>query len=381
MKTRKITTIATSVVALFALAVAHEAAADVTGEFKGVSFWASNGGKSIEPSGGNGTLKNEKGTVVAQGDLKPVDKAMTIAANKDATFVHAAAKSAFPADSFSSDPVKEFAAVEFGDGNQWTIKDDKFVFVLEVPNLNQPRVVVALDKSLARASVITLPKGKYNLWGYPIEVSKSTGMVKFQHGCLINMTDASFDDTDTRHMLLYDKNGQINCIGQQRIGLGSRLSGMFDGATLLIGEGAGGDRALTVQNGNNGPIAVGGFITKEGDRVVFDDKGKVTSRIGGFWKPQGESAYAISLRDAEGKDLAIDRLTKEVRDSNGKVTKGVDAFVEVGLKSPDNIEGKFSKVTGSKCENGVVTIIAEGGLTLQISGFSYDHKAEAKRIK
>jgi hypothetical protein len=380
MKTHK--TIAASFAALFALAIAYGAIADVTGEFNGVSFRASNGGKSVKPSGGNGTLKNEKGSVVAQGDLKPVDKTMTSAAKKDATFVHAVAKTAFPADSFSSDPVMEFAAVEFGDGNQWTIKDDKFVFVLEVPNLNQPRIVVALDKSLARASVITLPKGKFNLWGYPIEVSKGTGIVKFRHGSLINMTDASFDDTDTRHMLLYDKNGQLNCIGKQKLGFGGGLSGMFDGATLLIGEGAGGDRALTVQNGENGPIAVGGFITNEGDRVVFDDKGKVTSRIGGFWKPQSDSVYAISLRDADGKDLAIARLTKEVRwDINGEVTKGADAFVEVGLKSPDNKEGKYSKVIESKCEKGVVTIMADGGLTLQISGFSYDHKAEAKRIK
>ena len=376
MKTNK--TIATSLAALFALAIAYEAVADVTGEFKGVSFWASNGGKSMEPSGGSGTLKNEKDTVVAQGDLKPVDKTMTIAAKKDATFVYTAAKTAFPADSFSSDPVKEFAAVELGDGNEWTIKDDKFVFVLEVPNLNQPRIAVALDKSLARASVITLPNGKYNLWGYPIEISKGTGMVKFQHGCLINMTDASFDDSGTRHLLLTVKDGQLRATGVQRVGFGGKLSGMFDGTTLLIGEGAGGDRALTVQNGDNGPIAVGGFITKEGDCIVLDDKGKVTSRIGGFWQPQGGNTYSISLQDADGKDLAIARLTKEVRwDINGEVTQGADAFVEVEL----NTEGKFSKVTESKSEKGVVTIIAESGLTLQISGFAYNYKAEAKRIK
>ncbi len=380
MKTHK--TIATSLAILFTLVIAYQSAADVTGEFKGVSFWASNSGKSIELSGGNGTLTNEKGTIIAQGNLKSVDNAMTISASKDATFVHAVAKTVFAEDSFSSAPAKEYAAVQFGDGNQWTIKDDKFVFILEVPSLNQPQIVIALDKSLARASLITLPKGKYNLWGYPIEVTKDTGIVKFQNGCLINMTDASFDDTDTRYMLLYDKNGQIYCIGTQRIGFGSQLSGTFDGATLLIGEGAGGDRTLIVQNGNNGPIALGGFITKEGDRIVIDDKGKVTSCIGGFWKPQGENTYTISLRDSEDKELAIARLKKEVRwDRNGNITKGADAFVEVGLKSPDNVEVNFSKVTEFKSENSYITIMAEGGLTFQIGGFSYNHKAEAKRIK
>ena len=381
MKANK--SIATSLAALFALAIAYEAAADVTGEFTGVSFWASNGAKSVEPSGGNGTLKNEKDIVVAQGDLKPVDKTMTIAAKKDATFVHAAAKAAFPAESFTSNPVKEFAAIKFSDGNQWTIKDDKFVFVLEVPNLNQPRIAVALDKSLARASVITLPNGKYNLWGYPIEVSKGTGSVKFQHGSLINMTDASFDDSGTRHLLLTVKDGQLMATGVQRVGFGGKLSGMFDGTTLLIGEGAGGDRALTVMTGDNGsPIAMGGFIVMEGDRVVIDDNGKVISPVGGFWKPVGQNTYTITLRAADGKDLAIARLANEIRwDVNGEVTKGADAFVEVALKSPDNAEGKFSKVTESKSEKGVVTIVAEGGLTLQISGFSYNHKAEAKLIK
>lgn len=367
---------------LVLLMYASGAVAQVTGEFKDVSFWATDGGRKFEASGGSGVLKNADGAVIAEGKLTSPAGLLAINGKKGASFSHTPSTQPFNKEAWPKEAPREIAEVALTEGSRWTLKDERFLFVLEVPALNRPQIVPVLDKSLARASVITLPKGKYNLWGYPINVSKDAGIVKFRHGFLINMTDASFDDTDTRHMLLYDKGGTIYSIGRQKVGFGGGLSGMFDGVTLLIGEGAGGDRALAVLNGEKGPVAVGGFITSEGDRVVFDDKGKVTSRIGGFWKPQGESGYAISLRDADGKDLAIARLTKEVRwDTNGEITKGADAFVEVGLKSPENKEGKFSKVIESKCEKGVVTIKAEGGLTLQISGFSYNHVAEAKQVK
>jgi hypothetical protein len=181
-----------SLAAFAALSLVFNASADVTGEFTGVSFWASNGGKSFDVSGGSGTLKNEKSELVAQGDLQTVDKVMAIKATTGATFVCKPSTDAFAADAFSTDPVNEFASVELGDGNQWTLKDAKFQFVLEVRVLNQPQIFVALEKSLARASSITLKKGTYSLWGYTVTVEKATGTIKVAHGKIVDATDATY---------------------------------------------------------------------------------------------------------------------------------------------------------------------------------------------
>jgi hypothetical protein len=58
--------------------------------------------------------------------------------------------------------------------------------------LNQPQIFVALEKSLARASSITLKKGTYSLWGYTVTVEKATGTIKVAHGKIVDATDATY---------------------------------------------------------------------------------------------------------------------------------------------------------------------------------------------
>ncbi|MGB2937773.1 MAG: hypothetical protein WBD05_06200 [Phycisphaerae bacterium] len=186
-------TVCMSFAVCLTLLAALNCSAEVTGEFKDVSFWATDGGRKFIASGGTGTLKNEKSETIAEGELKDVDETLTIRGKRGASFVHQAKTEPFAADAYSKKEVTEFATVEFGEGNRWTLKDQNFLFVLEVPMLNRPQIVPSLDRCLARASLITLPKGVVQLWGYTITVEKERGTVKFAHGKIIEASDASYN--------------------------------------------------------------------------------------------------------------------------------------------------------------------------------------------
>ncbi|MFA4944985.1 MAG: hypothetical protein WC789_09830 [Lentisphaeria bacterium] len=164
--------------------------ADVSGSFKGVSFWATDGGRKFVVSGGTGVLKNEKGEVVAEGTLKTVEGCLTLAGKKGSTFAYKASAEAFANDAFPKEPPTAFAEVEYTEAGTWVTKDAKFLFVLEVPALNAPQVKVELDKSLARASIIALAKGNYTLWGNVIEVGEGGGSVKVQGGSVVESKNA-----------------------------------------------------------------------------------------------------------------------------------------------------------------------------------------------
>jgi len=177
------------VVALFVPAVL----ADVTGSFEGVSFLATDGGKKFEALGGTGVLKNEKGEVVAEGALKTEGGVLILRAKKGSAFAHRAATAPFAEDAFPKDPPRVFAEIEVTESTSWLIKDANFVFVLEIPALNVPRIEVQLDKSLARAAVISLPKGNHTLWGYTVKVGEGGGTIKFQHGAIVEGKNAEVE--------------------------------------------------------------------------------------------------------------------------------------------------------------------------------------------
>ena len=164
--------------------------ARLKGEFRGVSFWAADGGKRIMVSGGSGILKNEEGQIVAEGPLETVAGALVVSGRQGATFVHRPGKKALAKGVFPQEVPQRFATVELREGNRWILRDAAFHFVLEVPKLAQPRIQVNVESSLARASTITLPRGSYHMWGYAITVA-STGSVTFANGRVVKTSQAS----------------------------------------------------------------------------------------------------------------------------------------------------------------------------------------------
>ena len=168
------------------IAASRASSAKITGEFQGVSFEAyarSDGGLRFSAAGGSGTLRNEGNEVIAEGGLATVDQALMIRGNRDASFYHVARTQAFADDDFADQAVEGFAAVQLSESSRWTLKDDDFRFLLELPHgLGTPLIVPNLDRSLARASIITLPEGTVSLWGFAITVESENGTVTFARG-------------------------------------------------------------------------------------------------------------------------------------------------------------------------------------------------------
>jgi hypothetical protein len=168
----------------------------VTGEFKCIEdVRMSAQGYTFDVACGDGVLKNGIGETIAKGDLSNIEKGLAIRGRSGASFTFQAAGEPFADDAFSKDEVTEFASVLLSPGNQWTLKDANFYFVVEIKKMDlthQTQVIFSVNKSLARASVITLPKGVVRLWGYTITVEKETGTVKFAHGRIVEATDASY---------------------------------------------------------------------------------------------------------------------------------------------------------------------------------------------
>jgi hypothetical protein len=170
--------------------------AQVTGNFDGVSFWATtspDGKRQFSAEGGTGTLKNDKGEIVAQGQLTTKNQSLGINGRSGASFGYEPKTATFADNIWPNKEETEFALVEMSAGNRWTLKDDNFYFALEIPALNRPQIVIDLDKSLARASIISVPNGIVRLWGYTVKVEKSRGVVRVMHGKIVEATDASYE--------------------------------------------------------------------------------------------------------------------------------------------------------------------------------------------
>ena len=132
--------------------------------------------------------------MIAEGGLATVDQALMIRGNRDASFYHVARTQAFADDDFADQAVEGFAAVQLSESSRWTLKDDDFRFLLELPHgLGTPLIVPNLDRSLARASIITLPEGTVSLWGFAITVESENGTVTFARGNPIEVSGATYE--------------------------------------------------------------------------------------------------------------------------------------------------------------------------------------------
>lgn len=154
----------------------------LTSKFATTEIGMNMGGKNVLQTKGIGSVKNDKDEVIAEGDLIEMDGITVLKVKDGSTFKFCPTEEIFPEGTFSDKEVTEFAVIDLTQGSpecQWTAKDANFCFALEVKNWE---LVPYLDKSLARASILTLPKGLYKLWGYSIEVIPKSGTVKFAHG-------------------------------------------------------------------------------------------------------------------------------------------------------------------------------------------------------
>jgi alpha-N-arabinofuranosidase len=128
--------------------------------------------------------------------LQTTEDLLSIAGKRGASFTFRPRIDAIPIDTYPKTRVNEVALVELGPGNQWTLHDAKFVFLLDVAMLTKPTIEPALDISLARASLISFPKGTFRLWGYTITASEPSASVRFEHGKIVETTHVRLADTE-----------------------------------------------------------------------------------------------------------------------------------------------------------------------------------------
>lgn len=147
---------------------------------------------------GHATLKNDKtGQIIADGDIKTVERWGSVNASKGAIFTCAPTQGQVSFGESKSKTTPIYAALEFSPPDQWKTLDDNFYILSEfvqtgpltVQDLagkgEAVQLVFNLERSITRASVLTLPKGEHILFGYRINVQDTSGQITFRLGKVI----------------------------------------------------------------------------------------------------------------------------------------------------------------------------------------------------
>lgn len=186
------TSVVSLIIALLLFAVSSKA--ELTGSLKVFSMRATE--EKWEYSG-RIVLKNEQDNIVAKGNLINVAGLPAVKAEKGASFFHTASVEPIPKETYLKEPPEDFAIVKLMKTNRWLLKDSNFVFLLEgLDRLIDPYLEIAIDKSLARASIIILYEGTFSLWGYTVTIGEEGGNVKFRHGKIIDGLNAVIKGID-----------------------------------------------------------------------------------------------------------------------------------------------------------------------------------------
>ena len=102
-------------------------------------------------------------------------------------------------DTYAGLPPGAFPEVRFKRPNTWVLRDSDFIFLLEPPAIRGEKIrKVDVDKSLLRASIITLPEGTFRLWGYTVHVKQGGGTMKLLHGKVTESSNAEVRANSTQ---------------------------------------------------------------------------------------------------------------------------------------------------------------------------------------
>jgi hypothetical protein len=181
-------------IGFFTLALRCQAQLTGTIEAKQVMFV--NGKPSVAE--GSGTVKNERGETVAAGALSVNNGTMGLLGKKGASFTLAISPTTPPPTDWPSTAPANAARVDFDGKDRWTLKDDQFLFILEVGG--GFRGSVSGDRSLLSSSNITFPEGTYTMWQHSITVGQGGGSVVFKQGHPVDGDNATVETPDKKKL-------------------------------------------------------------------------------------------------------------------------------------------------------------------------------------
>jgi len=140
-------------------------------------------------SGGSGTVTNGRGEVIAEGDVANRGGFIAMRLTSGASFQHVPTAMQISLEKWNGRNEENFARVTYGGDGRWTVDNNSFFLLMQSPNMMAAVGSVLPDESLVRASLITLPAGEWNLFGYTIAVSEDRATVKFLHGKIVESAD------------------------------------------------------------------------------------------------------------------------------------------------------------------------------------------------
>lgn len=91
----------------------------------------------------------------------------------------------------------ECTTITLSKTNEWMIEDDNFSFLMEIVQLGRPILVTLLPESIVHASVVNLPEGNFELFGYTVRASKDDAKVKFIHGTIVESSNCEIAEANS----------------------------------------------------------------------------------------------------------------------------------------------------------------------------------------
>lgn len=187
----------TSIVVTFLLFVfLSPTFADITlsGNFK----FAAKDGEPLMVTGGTIVLKNEKVEVIAEGSLIQMGPFLAIPSKEHITFMHNPRRTNIKFDGMQEP--SEFVTVEFGEDGHWMVASGRLFILFQrggvttrvMAGLEAP-CKIDLDVSLARASLVKLPKGNHILFGFNLKALEEGGSAKFVNGKIVERHNVLVD--------------------------------------------------------------------------------------------------------------------------------------------------------------------------------------------
>ncbi len=130
---------------------------------------------------GRGTIQNEGGDVIARGELQNFGSWIALEATVGASFEFRPGLRRLEGVSW---PYRagEPAQLTFDGDKRWTIDSGGFFLLLKPRSVMEYEVQIVLAESIARASLVTLPTGRFELFGYEIEVPSKAARIRFTNG-------------------------------------------------------------------------------------------------------------------------------------------------------------------------------------------------------
>lgn len=158
----------------------------ITGFFEDASFVTEGGLYAVKS--GKGELKNEKGDDLARGQLETVEDLIAVKAIKGARFEFAPTPESVLIKKWGAEKPKSKAVLTFTADNKWSVDSKDFYFLMKGTGTFSSLLHILVAESILRSSVIKLPKGDIQLFGFKINAPGEGAEVTFEHGEVVAHT-------------------------------------------------------------------------------------------------------------------------------------------------------------------------------------------------